>query len=310
MLALLVLCSLLLELAVCFAIGSHLVSRGWDPLAVVALGIGWVLGIRLLLVCFSTTTSHLARSPRAPAQQLGVAGTAKLVLGEWSALLVSNFFALPLERFVVRRDRPPAKSERIPVVIVHGYLSNRGLFRPVIRALEGAGVQPLFTHNFDRLFAPIETWADELDAIVRDIVERTGQPKVILVCHSMGGLVARDYSSRHGASRVAKLITVASPHHGTVAAHRGMGQNARQMRRASAFLEALERRERARGPGFPVTSIYSVHDNLVVPQDTSRLPWAKNVAVSGIGHVDILRWVRLHRMLVEELREAEAVPPR
>jgi triacylglycerol esterase/lipase EstA (alpha/beta hydrolase family) len=310
MLALLIVASLLLELCALGFIGAQLLARGWNPVAVVALAIAWLLGIRLLLVCSSMTASFIARSPRTAEQRLGIGGTARLILSEWAAMLASNFYALPFERFVVRRDASPAKSERIPVVLVHGYLSNRGLMRRVIRVLEQAGVDPLFTHNYGGLFSAIETWADELDAIVREITERTGQPKVILVCHSMGGLAARTYVARHGASRVAKLITIASPHHGTWVAHRGPGRNARQMRRDSALLADLARGEGESGPGFAATSIYSVHDNLVVPQDTSRLPWAKNVAVSGIGHVGILLWEPLHRMLVDELREAGALPAR
>ena len=310
MLALVILSSLVLEVAACFAIAAHLAARGWDVPALLGLAMAWVLGTRLLLVGFSMATSHRGRSPRSSGQQLGLAGTLSLVLGEWAAMLRSTFVMLPFERFIVRRDAPLARSGRIPVLLVHGYLSNRGLFRSVIRSLEDAGVQPLVTHNFERLLAPIESWADELEAIVRDVVARTGQPKVIFVCHSMGGLVVRSYVSRHGASRVAKLVTIASPHHGTLAASRGVGHNARQMRRDSEFLAALAGKEGVQGQGYPATSIYSVHDNLVVPQDTSRLPWARNVALSGVGHVAILRWGALHRALIEELREAGALPAR
>ena len=310
MLALVILSSLVLELAACSAIAAHLAARGWDVPVLLGLALAWVLGTRLLLVSFSMASSYAARSPRSSDEQLGPVGTLGLVLGEWAAMLRSNFVVLPFERLVVRRDAPLARSGRIPVLLVHGYLSNRGLFRSVIRALEDAGVQPLVTHNFDRLFAPIESWADELDAIVREVVQRTGQPKVIFVCHSMGGLVARAYVSRHGASHVAKLVTIASPHHGTLAARRGVGQNARQMCRGSEFLAVMARKEGVHGQGYPATSIYSVHDNLVVPQDTSRLPWARNVALSGVGHVAILRWGALHRALIEELREAGALPAR
>jgi pimeloyl-ACP methyl ester carboxylesterase len=37
----------------------------------------------------------------------------------------------------------------------------------------------------------------------------------------MGGLVARAYLARHGAGRVAKLVTMGSPHHGTSLARLG-----------------------------------------------------------------------------------------
>lgn len=65
----------------------------------------------------------------------------------------------------------------------------------------------------------------------------------------------------------------------------------------------LRRREGAAGPGCPVTSIYSVHDNLVSPQATS-VPWARNVALRGVGHVDILLDRRLHALVADEVRAA------
>jgi hypothetical protein len=52
-----------------------------------------------------------------------------------------------------------------------------------------------------------------------------------------------------------------------------------------------------------VTSIYTPHDNLVAPQETSVLPWAKNIAIPGRGHVDILGAAQLVDVLVMELRD-------
>jgi hypothetical protein len=102
---------------------------------------------------------------------------------------------------------------------------------------------------------------------------------------------------------VRKLVTIGSPHRGTVHARFGAGANARQMRRGSAFLGELCEKEGERGPACGVTSIYTPHDNLVAPQDTSRLPWARNIAIPGRGHVDILGSERLLAVIVKELRE-------
>ena len=63
-------------------------------------------------------------------------------------------------------------------------------------------------------------------------------------------------------------------------------------------------REAERAPGIPATSIYMPHDNLVAPQDSSRLEWAKNVALPGFGHIEVLHSTRLADLLVQELREA------
>ena len=91
---------------------------------------------------------------------------------------------------------------------------------------------------------------------------------------------------------------------GTVHARLGSGPNAKQMERASRFIEELCRREGEKGPDCGLTSVYTPHDNLVAPQDTSRLPWARNIPVPGRGHVDILASNRLATIVLKELREA------
>jgi hypothetical protein len=75
------------------------------------------------------------------------------------------------------------------------------------------------------------------------------------------------------------------------------------MLRGSPFLGELCEKEGERGPECGVTSIYTPHDNLVAPQDSSRLPWARNIPIPGRGHVDILASERLVAVLAKELRE-------
>jgi len=147
----------------------------------------------------------------------------------------------------------------------------------------------------------------QLDACVVRTLEATGQERLVLVCHSMGGLVARAWLAKHGARSVARVVTIASPHNGTALAALGLGENARQMRRGSDFLRALAAAEGDRGPSCSFTSIYTVHDTLVAPQDTSRLAWAKNVELARWGHVSVLAAEETHLLVVEELRQAGAL---
>jgi pimeloyl-ACP methyl ester carboxylesterase len=221
-------------------------------------------------------------------------------------MLANNLAWLPFERLVLRADPPLAPDARIPVILVHGYLSNRGTLYDLARALDGAGVGPVFVPSLPAIFAPIEEFAAHLDGVLRAVTSATGQPKAILVCHSMGGLIARWHIARHGAGQVAGVVTLGSPHHGTALAPLGTGSNARQMRRGSGFLQGLARKEAGSGPGCPFLSVYTVHDNLVAPQDSSRLPWARNVAIHGVGHLAMLADPRLHREVFDALAAAGA----
>ena len=298
--------SLLVELAAWVVLGAWLHARlGWTLPQLGAAALLCALGLRLLLVCLTGLIGHLCRSPRAPAHRLGIAGVVRYVAFEFGALLTDNFALLPFESALLRPDPVAARTERVPVVLVHGYLSNRGYFAPMVRWLEARGVAPIFVPNYRSVFSSIESGVAELHAEIERIAAATGQPRVVLVCHSMGGLIARRYLQDQGEARIARLVTIASPHHGTVLSRIAIGQHARQMERASSFLTALAGAEAARPPGVPATSIYTVHDNLVSPQDTSRLAWARNVAVAGLGHVSIIAAEAVFALVLQELRAAE-----
>jgi pimeloyl-ACP methyl ester carboxylesterase len=308
MLARIALLEQILELGLYAVIGSWLAARyGFGVPGIVLFMASWLLAARLVLVCASFAIAWLYRSPRAAEHHLGVAATLAMVLREWRALLALNLVLLPWERYVLRPDPGASPTGHPAIVLVHGYFVNRGCFRTLVRHLEAGGAGPIFTPNLRSWLAPIERFEADLAAAIEAISASTGG-RVILVAHSMGGLGCRAYLARHGSGHVERVITIASPHHGTALASFGLGENARQMRRHSGFLRALAHAEGGHGPGVPVTSIYSTHDNLVAPQETSLLPWGRNVALSGIGHVDVLGSPALAELVLAELRAAGAAP--
>ncbi len=273
---------------------------GWSYAAVAAGAVALALAGRIAIVCASQALAYACASPRPPEHRIGPGAAAAMVLREWRAAAAVNLYRFPFEYSSLRVDPQPHRGTRIPVVLVHGYFSNRGYFGPLARALEARGVEPLFAPDFSAMLATIERFAGELHDEIERIVAGTGQSKVVLVCHSMGGLAARAYLAARGEARIAKLVTIGSPHHGTVHAALGAGANARQMHPASEFLESLRRHEADNAPAVPATSIYMPHDNLVAPQDSSRLEWAKNVALPGFGHIDVLHSRRLADLLVQD----------
>jgi pimeloyl-ACP methyl ester carboxylesterase len=305
MLARLVRLALLAELAAWAALGAWL---GAGAPAIAGGAIAAAVALRLLVVCTTFGLSWRARSPRAPGERLGPGGTVALVAGEWRTMLANNFAWLPFENAVLRRDPPLAPREEIPVILVHGYLSNRGTLCRLARALDDRGAGPVFVPSLPAIFAPIEDFAAHLERAVREVTTATGHGRAILVCHSMGGLATRAYLRAHGAARVAGIVTLGSPHHGSALAALAAGENGRQMRPGSAFLRGLAQSEGAAGPGVPALSVYTVHDNLVAPQDSSRLPWARNVAIAGVGHIAMLRDGRVHEAVAGEIARLRARP--
>ena len=171
------------------------------------------------------------------------------------------------------------------VVLVHGFLCNRGVWNRQVPALRAARV-PHVAISMEPPFVGIDSNVAAVeDAIVR-ATQATGLPP-LLVCHSMGGLAVRAWWRAHAASaasRVQGVITIGSPHHGTFTAQLASGDNARQMRQASAWLRALADEE-GDGRRRYFTCFYSHCDNIAMPAYTGTLPGADNRHIEGVPHV-------------------------
>jgi hypothetical protein len=57
-----------------------------------------------------------------------------------------------------------------------------------------------------------------------------------------------------------------------------------------------------------ITSIWSHHDNIVSPQDTSELEGARNLALGGVGHVALGRNRRVLALVMAELEPLRSRP--
>jgi hypothetical protein len=66
----------------------------------------------------------------------------------------------------------------------------------------------------DSKWEDIDTYSERLNEIVTNVKYLTGKDKVIIVAHSMGGLVTRNYLKIYGDESVDRLILVGIPNHG------------------------------------------------------------------------------------------------
>ena len=176
------------------------------------------------------------------------------------------------------------------VVLLHGFVCNRGLWTPWLRELQRRDIR-FVAVNLEPVFASIDAYAAHVDAAVRQMAQATGQPP-LLVCHSMGGLVARAWlraGSHEG--RVHHVVTLGSPHHGTRAGDTrfslGALVNAGQMCVGSSWLRELAQDEPASRHRM-FTCFYSNCDNIVFPASTATLPGADNRLVPGCAHLALV----------------------
>jgi pimeloyl-ACP methyl ester carboxylesterase len=190
---------------------------------------------------------------------------------------------------------------RDPVVFVHGYFQNRANFVGLARAIRAAGIGPMYGFNYPWLFR-VEKNAARLARFVEKVCAHTNRPHVTLVAHSLGGLVALEYMhTLEGAKRVRRCVTIASPHAGVRWRGPMLGEVGDQVRYGCDFLSDRAGRTIA----VPTLSIFSSHDNLVHPPETSALATrgGKDRLVADVGHLAILFDPTVTREVVAFLRE-------
>ena len=252
----------------------------------------------LLLASLWFTLSWIWRTPRPPEYRLGPAPCAGLFFGEVGAVALS-WLLMVLHRLLI--VDPPPKPASLPLLLVHGVAVNDGVWFFLRRDLARRGLGPVYTMNYGPPLAGIEHFAGQLAVRIDAICAATGAARVALIAHSMGGLVARAYLRGVGAARIARLVTVGTPHHGSMLAWTFPGRCLAQMRPGNRWLAGINAAENE-PPPVPVVSIWSRHDSMVAPQASADLGCARNVALLGIGHNALLN----NRFVMDEVARAIA----
>jgi pimeloyl-ACP methyl ester carboxylesterase len=297
---------LALELGLYLLVGAGLVAaQGWSAgrAAVCAVGCGLVVRIGFGLATYAF--AWWWRSPVPPAFRVGPVALIGHVVEEIAAFAAAYAILQPFERAWMDATGPaPRPGARWPVLLVHGYVCNRAVWRALVRTLSARG-ECVRAASFEPVYGAIDLWVPQLAACIDELLAATGRERVVLVTHSMGGLAARAYLRDHGGAKVARVITLGAPHHGSMHAHLGAGENARQMEPGSPWLTALAAAESG-GIAAPLVSIYSHHDNFVAPQASAVHPHARNVGLAGVGHVAMFFARATREVLLREIDAANA----
>ncbi len=297
---------------------------------IVGATLGTWLAMRWLFMGLTFFIAWIYRSQAPVEGRVGVIGLLALWLRETMAAVLLYGWLQPVERFL--RPALPAESpcgasgsadpadehERAAVLLLHGFFCNGGFFWRMRRALVRAGVDHVYTLNMEPPFGSITGFSRQASARIEAIRTATGCRKVIIVAHSMGGLVARRMRELNlSQDAVAGLITLGTPHHGTWHARILASVVTRQMRLnlpveketpSNPWLDRLNADEFDPLP-YPVTSIYSYQDNIIAPQDSAALGMAENLPMKGVGHLEMAFSRRVVEAVVTRVLEWRAALP-
>jgi triacylglycerol lipase len=249
---------------------------------------------------------RMARDLLSPRSAQGLAREA-WGLATHLALYPAGLRRAPLQAHPV----PRTDALDVPIVMVHGYFHNRSGFFFLGRALRQAGFRWVYGMNYNPLGETIPSLAARLAVHVEDVLDASGAPRVHVVGHSLGGLVARWYIQELGGhEQVDHCVTIGTPHHGTYAAFFGLGQTAREMRPDSSLLRRLDASLGSTPTKF--VNLYSDLDVLIVPPSSAVLPESDTVhnhLIHDLGHTSLLISPELIELVAEHLATTKVDMP-
>ncbi len=190
-----------------------------------------------------------------------------------------------------------------PILLVHGYLNNHSAWVFHGNLLQKRGIGPIYTVHLGPFFDSIEKYADRIAKKARQIAAENKREDLILVGYSLGGLVSAYYAAEVAKKgTVKKIITIASPLKGTVAAHIALGRSGREMLPGSRLIEVLNADIFYR-LDLDFYHIATYMDLFVRPYDSAilRNNPEKEYIVRNVGHAAMLYSWRVNRKLAEWL---------
>ncbi len=187
-----------------------------------------------------------------------------------------------------------------PVILLHGLFQNRSCMSWLQRRLRTAGYRQVISINTPPS-RDLENLTELLAKKVDELRIRLKIDKVILVGHSMGGLIARNYvQNRGGTAYVERVVTLGSPHRGSKLAPFALSSMGKSLLPGSEFIRQFN--DIAWPQEIPIVTIYTRYDNIVMPADLARMPGARAVELDGMGHTALLFHPRALQAVVDALR--------
>jgi pimeloyl-ACP methyl ester carboxylesterase len=191
-----------------------------------------------------------------------------------------------------------------PVLLIHGYLGTETCWAHLVPSLQLAGFRNLSAFRYNSLAAGIPELAADLIRAANYAMASSESRGIHLVGHSLGGLVARYAVQRLGLDASALgVVTIATPHQGSMLARVAPGRVGAQMRPGSSLLTELPALSAT--PGVSWAVINSDND-MVLPKVRAETPGS--VLLHGHGHQTILRSPELADAVIKHLRASETTP--
>ncbi len=218
-----------------------------------------------------------------------------------SIILVVLFYPLGFFRSL-RRPKTPSPSGPV-IVLVHGLYHNPSAWMVMKRRLINAGFTNVFAFSYRSFFTSFETVLEKFERFLDSLPYSPDRP-LLLVGHSLGGLVSRAYAQNRAGGRVpAGIVTLGTPHSGSKMVAFGIGGLAKSIGYGEPLFERLD----LVGDVATCTAeaIFSPADNLVLPPESLQPPtgWGR-YETAPMSHIAMLYSKEVADRVIETINNA------
>lgn len=232
-------------------------------------------------------------------QRLG--GLARPILRGMVTAGAADLMVLPTYPLGLFGGREPFDTGT-PVLLVHGLYHNASAWITMKQRLREAGIKNVHTYQYNSFWGEFPEAVDGLQRKLDALLHKAPGGKVLLVGHSLGGLVSRAaVGNPRFQDRIAGIVALGTPHGGSALAHLAanpMGRGLIPGREIMARVDSLPE------PDCPKLAIYNLVDDFVFPLETLLPPttgW-QEIVCSPMGHVWMLYSREVTGLVVDFLK--------
>jgi len=227
-----------------------------------------------------------------PDEGLGLVEATRAFVTECAAL-AAVLLLIPIGWVLPMRS---GTNGRGPIILVHGWGLNRGALWLLRHRLRRAGWGPVYSFTYPSFRADVERAAVRLHGFIERL---TNQQSLTLIGHSLGGLVLRHCAHHCPVPTVRRIITLGTPHSGTLLA-RVPGPTTGRLAPGSTFLDSLNTADPV-PERCDAIALYSTFDAMILPPSNAQYPGAFNIQINDVGHNALLFSSKVYRLLAENL---------